>query len=390
MRPGFIVLFFSFAIQSLFAQNEENSTPKNWVLGMNYHQGYIVENYPGVPKSKLPFYLEFRVSKPTDGTKLWHQLYKFPQVGFSAFYCELGNSKELGQSLALAPNMTFNLKNTENFQKGLTLGAGMAFFNKPYDTLENPNNIYIGSKATAMVFADLYWQWRLLNSSSIRAGLFVSHCSNGHVQIPNVGINLLAVHAGIVFHGKDHYRKPEYKNLELPVNRLRYNFRFGIGAHQYAETTKPVNTKDYAIYLAEFYLSKRFGKIHNVHTGIESKFYNSYYVHMERERKDIPNKTKKAVVLTWFLADEFVLNRLSLVVQGGINLYNPYYPNYYEYVPENSFSKFVETLISTKLGFQYYIFKPKSNKGPNLFIGVYIKANFGQADFVCSQIGFSF
>jgi hypothetical protein len=390
MRLTRILLFFSIFTQSLLAQNQNNSVLDNLAVGINYHQGYIVPNYPGVPKSKLPFYIELRASKQTIGAKPWQQLYKFPRVGFSVFYCELGNRKELGQSLGLVPNMTFNLQKTEKYHKGLTIGAGMAFFNKPYDTIDNPNNIYIGSKATAMVFADLYWQWKLTSFTSFNTGLFVSHCSNGHTQIPNVGINLMAIHAGVVFHGKGYYKKPEGKTLELPAKQLRYNLSFGIGSHQYAETTKPVNTSNYAIYLADISISKRFGKIHNVHTGIGTKYYNSYYTHMQWVKKDIPDRTKNAVVLTWFLADELRLNHFSLLAQGGINFYNPYYRSYFEYVPENSFSNFVETLISTKLGFQYYIFEAKNKKLPEVFIGVYIKGHFGQADFVCSQVGFSF
>jgi hypothetical protein len=81
---------------------------------------------------------------------------------------------------------------------------------------------------------------------------------------------------------------------------------------------------------------------------------------------------------------------MSLLAQGGINVYHPFWKRFTELINEDwTFYKQIEGLISTRLGLQYYFFEPKKyNK--NLYLGMYIKANMAGADFVSLSTGFVF
>jgi hypothetical protein len=86
-----------------------------------------------------------------------------------------------------------------------------------------------------------------------------------------------------------------------------------------------------------------------------------------------------------------MINKISILSQGGINIYNPFYPEYIkQFKSQRGFQTELKKYISTRLGLQYYLRNPKYCSRSNIFIGTYIKANFGQADFICSQIGVIF
>ena len=92
-----------------------------------------------------------------------------------------------------------------------------------------------------------------------------------------------------------------------------------------------------------------------------------------------------------FLGHEFILRHFSLVTQLGGNIYNPFRVKLSKL---NKVGKDIKTLltlhVNTKLGFQYYIFDPEKTTKNNIFLGFFIKANFGQADFVETAIGYTF
>jgi hypothetical protein len=60
------------------------------------------------------------------------------------------------------------------------------------------------------------------------------------------------------------------------------------------------------------------------------------------------------------------------------------------YLSERGMKTELKKYISARLGVQYYFFDPEYCNRSNIYIGAYIKANFGQADFTCMQLGFVF
>jgi hypothetical protein len=244
---------------------------------------------------------------------------------------------------------------------------------------------------TALGYASVFLEPAISDRFSLKTGISVIHCSNGHVQIPNLGINLPTIFLGFTYRPKNFPSTFEKQEVQLPKSKYHFNLRVGLGVHQLARTTEPIGTAKYAVYVTDFYVSRRFGKISNVLAGIEIKHYNSYYRYIAENNFFSSKQKQKASVVTLFLGHEFMMGHVSLLTQGGINVYNPFYKEYIKmYKSEGGLKTELKKYVSTRLGLQYYIWNPKYCTRSNIFIGTYIKANFGQADFICSQIGFVF
>jgi len=80
-----------------------------------------------------------------------------------------------------------------------------------------------------------------------------------------------------------------------------------------------------------------------------------------------------------------------LLAQGLLDVHNPFVIAYDDYLYHRwNYRRIVETYTSSRLGLQYYFFDTEMRKGPNVFIGLFVDANFGEADFVETSIGFRF
>ena len=362
-----------------------------WLFEAIYHSGYIVENTINVPKSTSPFFFEFNPSIQTNGSKEWHHIFGLPEVGCSFYAGNLGNKRELGNIFGILPNMTFNTINRRWFSPKISLGIGLAFFNKPYNAQTDTANVYIGSHITAFAHVAVFIQPRLSDHFNLKVGVAVSHCSNGHYQVPNVGLNLMSVFAGVAYHPLVFPNHFEKRKIQVPPGKIKFNVRLGIGVHELARTLGPAGTPKYAIYSTDLFLSKRYGRKSNVQAGVEVNYYNSYYNYIVKNDFFTNNQKLKSTVMTVFLGHDLLIHHFSLLTQGGINVYNQFYNNYIKmYLSERGMKTELKKYISARLGVQYYFFDPNYCNSSNIYIGAYIKANFGQADFSCMQLGFVF
>lgn len=389
MKTLFVAIIILCAGIRLIAQ--QSSNPLLFSIEPTLSFGKVVKNSPIAPTSNLAVLSEVNIGIQTDGRKDWHHLYNFPKPSLLIAFGGLGNQKDLGSFVGIAPNMTLNAISKKWYSPKVALGLGVAYFTKPYNIETNTTNYYIGSTFTALGYASVYIQPEINSKFTIKTGISVIHCSNGHVQIPNLGINVPTVFFGLAYRPNPFPAKFEKKEISVPESKLRFNVRIGMGVHELARTTEPVGTAKYAIYVTDFYLSKRFGKISNVHAGVEINYYNSYYWYIVQNKFFTSNQKQKATVVTVFLGHEFMIGHVSLLSQGGINVYNPFFNEYIGmYKSEKGMKTELKKYISTRLGLQYYFWDPKYCTRSNIFIGAHIKANFGQADFICSQVGFVF
>ena len=77
-------------------------------------------------------------------------------------------------------------------------------------------------------------------------------------------------------------------------------------------------------------------------------------------------------------------------VEGGINLYKPFYRDFYEfYEGRGKVDFWLKNVFPSTFGIHYYIVDPTEKPNYNIFIGANIRANFGQADYTDLFIGYS-
>ena len=270
-------------------------------------------------------------------------------------------------------------------------GMGFSYFTKHYNIVDNPNNLVVGSTITNITFISLDVNYRLSSHFVLNVGGAFYHCSNGHYQLPNLGANMPSATIGIsyfpvakpAFHHRD--------SITMPKKKLLFNMNIGYGRHEFGSATKATGGPKYSVYQVGLYLSKRMKKTSNVHLGLFVTYYSDYYDYIVNQ-ETFPNQQRlKATILTVFLGHEFMIGHFGLVTQLGFNFYSPFLKEYKnEQTAKQSVLQIADVLISDKIGLHYYISNPYITTKNKLYLGIYLKANSGTADFAELAAGYTF
>ena len=172
---------------------------------------------------------------------------------------------------------------------------------------------------------------------------------------------------------------------------IKFNFHLGLGVQESGSATGPIGKGKYPVYIMSVYLSKRYGKVSNVHMGLDATFYQRFYDYFIENNLNKSMEFEKSSVLTFILAHEFLAGRIGFVTQGGINFFSPQH-NLSFWLSDRwvTLDSFLKSYVSTKIGVQYYFYDTHKKNSKNLSIGLFLKANFSQADFIETSINYTF
>ncbi len=366
------------------------------IIANKLHTGMVINNYlffENFPKRKATILNELYVGVQTRGNKKWHSQYTFPQIGVSFISGSLGNKYELGNAFAIIPNMTVHLLRKEKYNLTYSIGVGFSYFNTPFDAISNPYNILICSSITNMSFMQLAYNYRLNSQLEISAGVSYIHASNGHVQIPNAGMNISAANLGVKYYFNRNNQNFNTQNIYTSQKNRIFKFNFGLstGLHEFAKTLEPVGTKKFSIHSAYFAYSYRYKNIHRFSVGINLKYYKSFNNYILENEFFTEHINLKSTVGTFYLSHEFLFGHFGFYFHGGLNFYTPFLPKYFKLTNKNvPFMVFLEHYTSSKLAIKYYLFETNAYRKTNFFIGMAVKANFGTADFAELSTGIVF
>lgn len=121
-------------------------------------------------------------------------------IGYNTFY----NRKEVGNPLAVYVFQTSRIASlTQNLSLDYEWNFGASFGWKKYDAEKNPYNTIVGSKANAYINLGFLLNWQITNEVAFRAGIGLSHYSNGNTSYPNYGVNTLDGRIGLMWCPQD-------------------------------------------------------------------------------------------------------------------------------------------------------------------------------------------
>ena len=363
---------------------------QGWVFEINGLAGKQIKIYPNYPAVGISGFGEVYAGYQCFGTKAWHQSWKFPQIGVSLLYGWLGNEKILGQSIGIVPGITLMSRDDRRVKTDVRLGTGLSWFNRPYDRFQNKENLIIGSHVTNVTFVNVYFRQKISQKFWIYEGLSFIHYSNGHYQLPNVGMNTLTVDVGLKFYP---YGKPglvcKRDTLAVIDHRVKANIRIGFGVNEFGSATKPLGGPKYPVYVMNLYASKRFGKISNLHAGVFITYYSSFYDYIVNNHFYDQGGRMKSMVISPFIGYEMMIGRFGILWQSGLNVYNPFQKEYFKINYGNSTSAQLKRWWCNKVGAQIYLLRTDRIRRCNVWLGAYIKSNLMTADFVETAVGFS-
>jgi Lipid A 3-O-deacylase (PagL) len=351
------------------------SALRSWSVEPNFHIGRIIKHSPKLlfDINGLTTATELNFSYQTFGKKEWQQHQRYPQMGVSLFYQDLGDAVVLGEAWLVIPHIKVALLNSLNYQLGFRFGIGMAYLTKPYDVFTNPTNNAFGSHINAGVLFEINNRWQVNKYWQLRGGVSLMHYSNGANSLPNYGLNTPALVLGtrytpcpVASADYTHYDVSKKRDSKWGAQMwlsMAYRERGNSGGPRY-----PV----YNVALAtHFYLNK----INRLSFGAEYEYNKSVYEfgkHIAAFNSETEAR-RGAARTQLFLANEFLFGSWGFTILAGI------------YTSRRSY--LLPGPIYNKIITRYYF--PAKGK-MKWHVGVYLKSHYVIAEYMGFGLGTTF
>jgi len=380
---GFICLFHL----SVFSQNADYYDIKDYVYGVKTGPGKMLEAYSGMPKTNMSWFSTFEFTKIGNGLNQWERHLNFPEYGVEFMFGNL-NNEFLGDVVGIQPFLRWHLTNIEAPLKlSFTAGLGFSYFTNPYHPWTNPENALIGSHITNYTRGELEFSYQIKNIRLVY-GVGAFHFSNGHVKLPNIGGNVPQMKIGLIYQTNETIEFHEMID-EYPQN-WQYEIGFAFGAHSYGSSVKPYGGPVYPVYTLKQNIGKNLSSVYRISFGLNVGHYRSFYQFVENNLVPDENPLKQSMYSTVFFGQEMCMGHVALYGEFGVDLTKPFLRNYADiFNHEIGFSAFVKNWNSNRLGLKYYLRDTRNNQA-NISFGVFIKANYAQADFAECAINIRF
>ncbi|MEM7103427.1 MAG: acyloxyacyl hydrolase [Bacteroidota bacterium] len=345
-------------------------------IGLDLAYGRILKIHPDFPEIKHNAY-QFSGSYlhyTTGKKRTWPKLYKFPIVGLNLTYESFGNAESLGKAISLTPSMGFYLLKKKRTDLIFTWGMGIGWLTKPYDKISNPDNIVIGSRLNFSAFAKIHLEWAASYKIRIAGGIQYMHYSNGNHSTPNIGANIPAGFLGVRYF----YQESEVERsltdstftLPVPNRKIHFNTRLSIGF-----TERGLDGPTFPVYTFSVGAYRYFGRKHKVLTGFEFVFHHGTAEFIRHIEGFEGEEFRQSSRYSWYIGHEAVFGHVGFLTEAGLYL-------------NNFFLR--RSLISNRIGFTFYGKNPLKVYRNLPYVGIYIHAVQGEAEFTEFLIGFDF
>lgn len=326
------------------------------------------ENKDGIPINDFSA-TDIRLGWQTLGSQAWHHELNLPYYGVGIYNMVFSNADEIGHPAAIyfffgAP---FSRKTKSSFDYEFSFGLSHNW--KPYDNIDNPFNLAIGSYRNAYIDAKIKYVWYFSKRFSFDTGLRVTHFSNGAIRHPNSGINLFAPFAGLRYDiiSKDPIARNHLENKEFETNK-ELNIIIASGKRSVKHTETINNQMVSLLNLSVEYL-KPAGSIFKYGMGLDLGIDQNRNLTVDGDNVQLAPKQKQLFSAISVIG-QFRANRLA--VQGGMG---------YEMLNNGRFH--FSNDIYQRVGLRFYLHK-------HLIAGIAIKANnFSSADYIEWSLGYS-
>lgn len=404
-----VSIIFILFYQNGFGQTKDAVNKRDLFFIPEILIGKTLEANSFFPETKLQKNLFLSVGKYNfDTDKEWASRLNYPKTGISIGYTDFGNSEKVGHAYSAMPFMEFSIFKQKIEGLNLQIGIGASYTDTQYNAITNPFNKAITTKINWSFRSFLYYD--IFKSSSIdwRFGLGYLHHSNGHTNLPNQGLNSLAASLSTKIDAKPKKVNDFEKTAFTSKSQTYLSFRFGLGQNVLSEK---LNTKKEV-----FTVSASAGKILNntfkFGGGFYYRFYEHYYDYIKGNgtlvEEQLPhfkeNPFGYATNFGLFATSELLMDHFGFEFDLGLNIYKPFYKIDWQlnkgYSFENGYGETIETLgeldwyyeikrtVSARLGLKYYLWTTNNAPKHNIFIGVHINSNLGQADFTELSAGY--
>ncbi|GHN02806.1 hypothetical protein WSM22_42950 [Cytophagales bacterium WSM2-2] len=133
--------------------------------------------------------LDFGLTKNTPQS--WNYCNCYSRNGVSLAYFNLANPPKLGTAVTLSVFAEPILILQKSFTLSLRGSAGFVLMNKVYDSITNPDNIFVSSRLSYLLNLGIKAQYSINRHFKAAATFQLNHISNGGKRDPNEGMNFV-------------------------------------------------------------------------------------------------------------------------------------------------------------------------------------------------------
>lgn len=375
MRYLFLLFALFFCI-SLYSQNS-NETEYRVAL----YTGFVAHNYSKLPETKPSYIGEISFGKKYCDTQSWANSYRLPTIYGSLFFGYPGNP-EYGYFAGISPQLSVTFFINEKLNYNVKTGIGLAYHTNPYNVESNPTNMLVGSHFIAIANAEISLEYKFDNSNFAGISAGAIHFSNGHVQLPNIGMNLPAMNV-YYKHRVSGKIQSNYAETDLLLkydDSFKYFVTFSAGMHEFGTATKPANGPKYMVNTISFGVSKMKNLTNKHSFGVNFIHYRSFEKFIIDQELKIGNPFLKSSAANVYWGHEFLFGDFGFYSELGIDFYKPFYKYFVTmYGDKFGLKDVLKSINSNKLGLRYSGLKYKNTK---LILGINLKVNLAQADFI--------
>ncbi len=367
---SFLILSFSFPRVSN-AQYQHKLFTSNLMIEGKVYYGFIYAHHLELEIfNSHVMAFEVSILQQTYGRHKWEIAFNYPIIGIGMWYSSLGKSPYLGSALALFPYINFPLFKNDKLMCNFRFALGIGYLTKKFDRLENYKNLAIGSHFNAALNVMLEARYRLSNMIILTGGIALQHFSNGSLKLPNYGLNIPMINAGIVYRLArknkdigDHFYPP----VEPFSAIIRHSIEFDFGAAIGYKNLSAILGRNFLVY--HFYENTLFpiSRKSQVGFGFDLSYDGSHVAILDKAGESYSSMFQ---IMRPGINAAYNLNmgKLNFIVNLGYYLGGKV----------------------TNNGPLYEKFSLQYNFSKSFFANVMLKVHFGRADYIGWGLGYRF
>jgi hypothetical protein len=368
LLPLIVILFFN---QFAIGQNTEVSVVKQRkyikYLDVRFENGAMLSNSTDIGDQLIEssYYngVDFRLGfRRTDTNNVYSTVYRRPYIGLGLYSSTFHNAA-VGEPNAIYFFITipFTFERAKKFTFSYSAAFGLSYNLNPYNPIENPTNVFVGSARNCYVHLGVLANYKISDRFALNGTLGFKHFSNGSFQLPNAGINLIPLTIGASYKLNKENVNFEETNKSDFIKHHVINFvvaagskNYDVGGDNHLKMTFSVD------YLRHFNYKYKAG------LGLDVFYSTDANLRNDSDKSDFSKSISYALVGAWeWSLTDHLYAPIGIAFYLHRNEENGEITSYYE-----------------RAGLAYRF-------NNNMFVGVTIKAHGGVADYFEWKVGYT-
>ena len=237
-----------------------------------------------------------------DPNGIYNRLYRYPTIG-AGWYASTFHNDDVGKPNAVFFyfNVPLTFQRTRKLTVSYTGAFGISYNFNPYDSINNPSNIFIGTYRNCYSHLGFNLEYHFAPKFIVMASAGFKHFSNGSFKKPNYGINLFPVAIGLRYKFSNYSHEEQDFPVTPFIKHNQFNVKIAAGSKNY-----DIGGDNYLKLTLGIYYQRQISYKYRIGLGLDAFYSAGAGFRNETDEIDYSKSFSCAVVGSW----EWVLNRV--------------------------------------------------------------------------------